>query len=130
MLGFQGGVSIPLVKGGVKARPRSASVEPGRRQGLDALTTSPLPAISDPVIIDGTSQPGYSGTPLVELYGGTFGGTGSCDGTGLGISAGNSTVRGLMINAWSAAIVLSGNGNNVVQGNYLGLDASGKPTAG
>src|ERR1039457_4729828 len=28
-----------------------------------------LPAITDPVVIDGTTQPGYAGTPLIELNG-------------------------------------------------------------
>ena len=28
---------------------------------------SPLPAITNPVLIDGDSQPGYAGTPLIEL---------------------------------------------------------------
>ena len=30
---------------------------------------SPLPDITEPVIIDGTSQPGYAGLPLVEING-------------------------------------------------------------
>ena len=30
---------------------------------------SPLPAITNPVLIDGDSQPGYAGTPLIELSG-------------------------------------------------------------
>ena len=30
---------------------------------------SPLPAITNPVLIDGFSQPGYAGTPLIELNG-------------------------------------------------------------
>ena len=30
---------------------------------------SPLPAIVNPVLIDGFSQPGYAGTPLIELSG-------------------------------------------------------------
>src|SRR5262249_44327619 len=31
---------------------------------------SPLPPIVNPVLIDGTTQPGYAGSPLVELAGG------------------------------------------------------------
>src|SRR4051794_24005513 len=31
--------------------------------------TSGLPAITDPVIIDGTTQPGFAGTPIIELKG-------------------------------------------------------------
>ncbi len=30
---------------------------------------SPLPAITEPVLIDGFSQPGFGGTPLIELSG-------------------------------------------------------------
>jgi len=31
--------------------------------------TSPLPVLTRPVVIDGTTQPGYAGTPLIELNG-------------------------------------------------------------
>ena len=44
------------------------------QQTIDVL--SPLPAITAPVTIDGTTQPGYSGTPLIELDG-AGAGTGS-----------------------------------------------------
>src|SRR3954454_17262503 len=38
--------------------------------GLQTITpTSALPTISDSVIIDGTSQPVYTGAPLIELNG-------------------------------------------------------------
>ncbi len=30
---------------------------------------SPLPSITHPVVIDATTQPGYAGTPLIELDG-------------------------------------------------------------
>ena len=35
--------------------------------------TSPLPTITDPVTIDGTTQPGYSGTPIIVLNGASAG---------------------------------------------------------
>ena len=35
---------------------------------------SPLPAITNPVLIDGFSQPGYAGTPLIEINGSQAGG--------------------------------------------------------
>jgi titin len=88
---------------------------------------SGLPNITNPVVIDGTTQPGFSGTPLIELNGASAGAV-----NGLRISAGNSTVRGLVINRFvgatqfaSAAISLDTNGNNVIQGNYLGTNAAG-----
>src|SRR5437870_4363699 len=35
---------------------------------------SALPAITDPVSIDGSTQPGFAGTPLIELRGTSAGG--------------------------------------------------------
>src|SRR5262245_16039938 len=47
--------------------------------------TSALPAITDPVTIDGTTEPGFAGSPLIEINGGLT----SAD--GLNITAGNCT---------------------------------------
>jgi hypothetical protein len=76
---------------------------------------TPLPTITDPVTIDGTTQPGFVGTPLVALKGSGN----NID--GIVISAGNSVVRGLAIlnYAVSYGIRLQGNGGNVVEGNVL-----------
>ena len=39
-------------------------------QGVQTIAPAlPLPAITNPVLIDGISQPGYTGTPLIELSG-------------------------------------------------------------
>ena len=83
--------------------------------------TSALPTITDTVIIDGTTQPGFSGTPIIELNGSS-----AAIANGLRITAGNSTVKGLVINRFTGhGIWLQTNGNNVIQGNYIGTDASG-----
>lgn len=38
--------------------------------GVRTITpTTGLPQITQPVILDGTSQPGFTGTPIVELNG-------------------------------------------------------------
>ena len=50
---------------------------------------SPLPAITDPVIIDGTTQPGFTGKPVIEING-TRVGIGIF--SGLMLTAGDSTV--------------------------------------
>ncbi|HEX2906338.1 MAG TPA: right-handed parallel beta-helix repeat-containing protein, partial [Phototrophicaceae bacterium] len=85
--------------------------------------TSLLPDITDPVIIDGTSQPGYAGKPIVELNGSQVDGYYPW---GLMVRAGNSTIRGLVINGWgSAAIWLSQGGGNSILGNYLGTNIQG-----
>lgn len=89
--------------------------------------TSALPTITDPVIIDATTQPGYAGAPLIELNG--SGASGQAN--GLSISAGNSTVQGLVINRFPAhGIFLSRNGGNVIAGNYVGIDSTGTVALG
>ncbi len=82
----------------------------------------PLPEITEAVVIDGTTQPGYTGTPLVDLNGANAGfGNG-----GLVIAAGHSTVRGLAIHHFDGpAIRLRSCDNNTIQGNYIGIDANG-----
>ena len=92
---------------------------------------SPLPTIADPVAIDGATQPGYTGTPLIELNGTSAGATSN----GLFITASNSSVRGLVINRFGtggaagalggAGIVIQLGGTNILQSNYLGTDPTG-----
>jgi len=98
---------------------------------------SGLPTITSPVIIDGYTQPGASantlsiGTDAVLLI--ELDGTDAGQANGLVISAGNSTVRGLVINhfvtpcciGFGFGIILTSNGNNVVEGNFVGTDATG-----
>jgi hypothetical protein len=93
--------------------------------GGGAQTIQPigqLPPITDAVTIDGSTQPGYSGTPLIELNGINAG----ASALGLYITAGNCTVRGLAIDQFNnTAIKLTGGGDNVIAGNYIGTDPSG-----
>jgi hypothetical protein len=95
--------------------------------------TSPLPVVTHTLTIDGTTQPGFAGSPLIELNG-TDAGVGT---NGLVISAQNSVIQGLVINAFrgdgadlvAAAVVLAGS-NNVVRGNFLGTDLTGTQAVG
>ncbi len=102
----------------------------------------PLPVITEPVIIDGTTQPGFAGSPLIELDG-TDAGVGA---NGLVITAGGSTVKGLVINRFQPnpgaesssdlsapggnGIVLDGGSGNLIEGNYLGTDITGTEALG
>ena len=81
-----------------------------------------LPEITDPVVIDGTTQPGYAGSPLIELDGTLAGAA-----TALVIKAGGSTVKGLAIGNFSGGngIFLTNCNNNVIQGNHIGVDPTG-----
>lgn len=86
------------------------------------LPATPLPLISDPVTIDGSSQPGFAGAPLIELAGLSAGAAAN----GLHISAGSSVVRGLAINRFTASgIRLSTNGSNVIEGCFIGTGIGG-----
>src|SRR5262245_53341026 len=96
--------------------------------GLQTIRpTSALPNISDPGVIDRTTQPGSAGTPLIELSGNNAGQFAD----GLAIAgAGNSTVRGLVINAFRQVGIRLTSDANVIAGNYLGTDASGTRALG
>jgi YVTN family beta-propeller protein len=115
---------------------RAAIQEANARPGLDYIhfnitgtgvhTIQPgaaYPGIYDPVIIDGTTQTGYDGTPLIEFDGSAIT---TVNKRGIDISAGNSTVKGLALNGFgNPAIFLRENGGNIIQGNFLGTDAAG-----
>lgn len=80
-----------------------------------------LPAVTDPVILDGTTQPGFAGTLVIELNGTSAGAN-----FGLTITAGSSTVRGLVINRFGGGgLLLQTNGNNVIEGNFIGTNPAG-----
>ena len=97
---------------------------------------SALPIITDPLRIDGSSQLGASvnTNPMstgsnavlkIELDGTNAGS--STD--GLRITAGSSRVEGLVINRFAgAAIRITSNGSNMIEGNFIGTNVAG--TAG
>ena len=95
---------------------------------------SALPEITDPVIINGYTQPGAlpaSATSdavlMIELDGSNAG-----EGViGLKISGGSSTVKGLIINRFQGdGIELSINGGNLIEGNLIGTDVTGTVNQG
>jgi hypothetical protein len=86
---------------------------------------SSLPAATDPVVIDGTTQPGFAGTPTVELRGPGVNAPGPSV-VGLTLSGGSSVVRGLTINSFNSdGLLLTGPGGDVVAGNFIGTDQTG-----
>ena len=88
--------------------------------GSGVHTISPqflLPMLTQPAVIDGTTQPGFGTTPIIELNG-----NGLVD-PGLRINGGNSVVRGLVINNFfGGGIDVTTNGGNVIEGNVIGTD--------
>jgi hypothetical protein len=79
--------------------------------------------VTEALTIDATTQPGYAGSPLVQL-------NGNRSGFGLTVTSGSSVVRGLAINDFSAAVSLETNGGNVLEGNYFGLGVDGETSMG
>lgn len=101
--------------------------------GSGVQTISPatvLPTITSPLTIDGYTQPGSSANSLaagdnavlkIELSGANLGVV-----VGLRITAGSSTVRGLVMNRFSGGTIrIDTNGNNVIAGNFIGTNAAG-----
>ena len=90
--------------------------------------TNALPAITDPVVIDGTTQPGYAGMPLIEINGANAGTTSD----GFRLPAGNSAILGLAINRFGGAgiHVQAPGGSNIIQGNFVGTDPTGTLSRG
>ena len=90
---------------------------------------SALPVITQTIVIDATTQPGYAGTPLVELNGASAGA--SAD--GFNITAANSIVRALVINRFGGqGIEINGEtaDGNTVEGCYIGTNAAGATDLG
>jgi CSLREA domain-containing protein len=127
------------------------SIDPGSAPGCDStskvctisldLTTSPiklLPPITDPLRIDGYSQGKTTADPADDAKPATStsnaalkielsGNPSVALAYGLKITAANSTVKGLVFNAWGAGVLIDGSGatGNRIQGNFIGTDASG-----
>ncbi len=93
--------------------------------------TSALPTITEPITIDGYTQPGAAPNTLtvgsdavllIELNGANVGAGIS----GLTLTGGNSTIRGLVINRFSLqGISIQANDGNAVAGNFIGTNPAG-----
>jgi hypothetical protein len=123
---------------------RQAIIDANNNQGADTInfnipvqavhTISPLselPAITDPLTIDGYSQPGSEPNTratgaidsiiLIELNGTNAGGA-----DGLDIQASNVVVRGLAINRFANnGIRVNSDTGARIEGNFIGMDPSG-----
>ena len=96
--------------------------------GVHTITpTSALPRITTSVLIDGTSEPGYTGTPLIEINGASAGNGAN----GLTLSGGSSTITGLAIDQFASGvgIWIDTTGGDTVTANYIGLNAAGTAAA-
>lgn len=122
---------------------RQAILDANRRKGADTIrfaigsgakTISPrsaLPGVMDTTTLDATTQPGYSGKPLIQLNGASAG-----KGAGLIVYGANSTVRGFAISKFNGnGIMLMkrtgyATGGITIANNYIGTNAAGSGAAG
>jgi hypothetical protein len=128
-----------LAPGSLRWAITSANANPGPDiiqfsipgSGLQTLFIgSALPTITDPVTIDGYTQPGASvntqaasdnANLLIQLDGGirTF--------NGLSFNSRNCIVRGLVITSFLIGIELDGGGGHQITGNFIGIGADRAP---
>jgi hypothetical protein len=90
------------------------------------VLASNLPDITGSVFLDGWSQPGFQGKPLIEVTT-----VGQATGNGLNLRSDFITVRGLIINRFvgGIGIFIDAVSSTAVQGCYIGTDADGLAAA-
>ncbi len=90
--------------------------------GKTIFPASALPAITNTVSIAGESQPGYAGSPIVELAGSSAG----LGVDGLRIFASNCVISALCINRFTSnGVSIATNGGHGIYSCYIGLGTDG-----
>lgn len=114
--------ALPLARARVTPAGTAYTIQP----------TTVLPAISNPAFIDGRTQKGYSGSPLIHLDGSLL-----TEGMGLYLQASNSLIAGLRISGFpdnpatpqftygAQIFVASGSADSSFEDNVLGLNGAG-----
>lgn len=100
------------------------SIPPG---GAQTITPgSPLPPITGPVTIGGTTQPGFAGSPLIRLNGAAAGAT---SGLTLAPGSGGSVIGALRIDGFAVNGILVSSSGNLIGGTGAGagnvIDSNG-----
>ena len=103
---------------------------PGSPPHTIAVTGTPLPSVTDPVLIDGTTDANYAGggPPVVELDGTaleTNPVTPNAKGLWLNTGSDGSTITGLTINDFPEEGILVFTDDNTITNNQLGTDDTG-----
>lgn len=108
--------------------------------GLHTISPpSALPAITDPVVIDGYVDHGDGASKNTNPVGqglntvltieldGTSAGAGV---SGLTLTAGNNTIRGLVINRFTSTGIAVNSATNLIEGNFIGTNVAGTAALG
>ena len=87
------------------------------------ILASPLPAITAPVDIEGNTEPGFSGVPLVVISGASAGS--GANGLTLASGSSGSTIQDLVVNGFGGDGIDIASTNDSVFGCYIGTNAAG-----
>lgn len=117
---------------GLQCSLRAAIQEANARNGFDVINfdipgggvraiqpMTALPTITERVMVNGTSQPGYSDSPLIEIR------DGNNAGNGIAIQTNNVTINGLAIHRFVGADIFIQGSDNVVESCFLGIFPDG-----
>jgi CSLREA domain-containing protein len=101
------------------------NIAPGGLQTIRPY--APFSPITRPVLIDGTTQPGFRGTPVIEIDGSLASRNADPneEPSGLNVLTNNAVIQGLVINRWSRSGIWIEGASNRIEGNFLGTDATG-----
>jgi uncharacterized repeat protein (TIGR01451 family) len=129
-----------VVPGSLRAAIENSNITPGNNRiifniggsGVHTIVISPipqpnppgplpLPAIINPVTIDGTTQPGFGGQPLIEINGLSAGNSAN----GLRIDASDTVIKAITINRFSQAGIRIEASSVTVQGSFIGTNNNG-----
>lgn len=83
---------------------------------------SPLSPIVVPTLVDGTTQPGFAGRPIIEVDGSAAGA-----GDGLVLQAAGAGIRSLVVGGFAqgVGVAIQGPGGNSVLDSWIGTDLTG-----
>ena len=110
----------------------AANAAPGRDTIVFAIggggprvlrVTAPLPAVTSPVRLDATTQPGWAGRPIVALDGAAAGPAT----IGLDLAGAGTVVRGLAVHSFSRAGLRIRGERTVVAASAVGTDWRAEP---
>lgn len=94
--------------------------------GSPPFTIAPatdLPVITDTLLLDGTSQPGFSGTPIIDIA------NASTSVFGFEIAANTCVIQGFVINGFTIGIGLDSGDSPTIRNNWIGLATDGVTAA-
>jgi hypothetical protein len=87
---------------------------------------SELPHLIERATVDGTTQPGYAGAPLIELYGGAE----RMFGLYIEPTSNSSIIRGLVLDRFARDAIRVRSNGVTISDNYIGTTADGAAPAG